>query len=118
MDMNTACDLEARQHCPNARVVYDLLHVIGKYGREVMSRVRMDAAKPAATRQTGAPDGQARALAAAAQPGDLKDSEQMQLDDMLDANQSLMAGYVMRNSSRHLWTATTLGPGAAPGSNG
>ncbi|WVM94506.1 hypothetical protein ULG90_22175 [Halopseudomonas pachastrellae] len=24
MDMNTAFDLEVRQHCPQARVVYDL----------------------------------------------------------------------------------------------
>src|SRR3546814_18057175 len=43
MDMNTAYDLEVRQHCPNARVVYDLFHVIAKYGREVISRVRVDA---------------------------------------------------------------------------
>jgi transposase len=44
MDMNTAFDLEVRHHCPNARVVYDLFHVIGKYGREVIGRVRVDAA--------------------------------------------------------------------------
>jgi len=44
MDMNTAYDLEVRQHCPNAQVVYDLFHVIAKYGREVISRVRVDAA--------------------------------------------------------------------------
>jgi len=34
MDMNTAFDLEVRQHCPQARVVYDLFHVVAKYGRE------------------------------------------------------------------------------------
>ena len=28
MDMNTAFDLEVRQHCPNARVIYDLFHVV------------------------------------------------------------------------------------------
>src|SRR3546814_14104134 len=44
MDMNTAYDLEVRQHCPNARVVYDLFHVIAKYGRAVIRRVRVDAA--------------------------------------------------------------------------
>src|SRR3546814_16863785 len=44
MDMNTAYDLEVRQHCPTARVVYDLFHVIAKYGREVISRVRVAAA--------------------------------------------------------------------------
>ena len=30
MDMNTAFDLEVRQQCPNARVAYDLLHVVAK----------------------------------------------------------------------------------------
>jgi transposase len=36
MDMNTAFDLEVRQHCPKARVVYDLFHVVAKY--ECLSR--------------------------------------------------------------------------------
>lgn len=44
MDMNTAYDLEVRRQCPNARVVYDLFQVIAKYGREVINRVRVDAA--------------------------------------------------------------------------
>ncbi len=44
MDMNTAFDLEVRQHCLQARVVYDLSHVIAKYGREVIDRVRVDEA--------------------------------------------------------------------------
>ena len=26
MDMNTAFDLEVKQHCPQAEVVYDLFH--------------------------------------------------------------------------------------------
>ncbi|MBU5926443.1 transposase [Enterobacter sichuanensis] len=28
MDMNTAFELEVREHCPQAKVVYDLFHVI------------------------------------------------------------------------------------------
>ncbi len=44
MDMNTAFDLEVKAHCPNARIVYDLFHVVAKYGREVMDRVRVDQA--------------------------------------------------------------------------
>jgi len=44
MDMNTAFDLEVQQQCPKARVVYDLFHVIAKYGREVIDRVRVDEA--------------------------------------------------------------------------
>ncbi len=44
MDMNTAFDLEVRQHRPQAQVVYDLFHVVAKYGREVIDRVRLDQA--------------------------------------------------------------------------
>ncbi len=44
MDMNTAFYLEVRQHCPLARVVYDLFPVVAKYGREVIDRVRVDEA--------------------------------------------------------------------------
>ncbi len=44
MDMNTAFDLEVQRHCPQAKVVYDLFHVIAKFGREVIDRVRVDEA--------------------------------------------------------------------------
>jgi transposase len=44
MDMITAFDLEVRQHCPNARAVYDLFHVVAKHVREVIDRARVDEA--------------------------------------------------------------------------
>ena len=44
MDMNTAFDLEVQKHCPQAQVVYDLFHVVAKFGREVIDRVRVDQA--------------------------------------------------------------------------
>ena len=44
IDMTTAYELEIKAHCPNAEVVYDLFHVVAKYGREVIDRVRVDEA--------------------------------------------------------------------------
>mgnify|MGYP000087080956 CR=1 FL=1 len=44
MDMNSAFDLEVKANCPNAEVVYDLFHVIARFGRDVMDRVRVDQA--------------------------------------------------------------------------
>ena len=44
MDMNTAFDMEVRQHCPQAEVVYDLFHVVARFGRDVVDRVRIDQA--------------------------------------------------------------------------
>jgi transposase len=44
MDMNASYELEVRRHCPNAAVVFDLFHVIAKYGHDVIDRVRVDRA--------------------------------------------------------------------------
>jgi transposase len=41
MDMNTAFDLEVKKHCPQAEVVYDLFHVVARYGRDVIDRIRV-----------------------------------------------------------------------------
>lgn len=35
---------QIRANCPNAEIVYDLFHVVAKYGREVIDRVRVDQA--------------------------------------------------------------------------
>ena len=42
MDMNSAFDLEVKEHCPQAEVVYDLFHVVAGYGRKVIDRIRVE----------------------------------------------------------------------------
>lgn len=108
MDMNTAFDLEVRRHCPNAHVVYDLFHVIAKYGREVISRVRMDAAnelrhdKPARRVVK-----QAHWLLLRNRANLKTQAQQIRLDEVLAANQSLMTVYIMKEQLKSLWTAPT-----------
>lgn len=34
--MNAAYDLDVHQHCRNARIIYDLFHVVAKYRCEVI----------------------------------------------------------------------------------
>ena len=105
MDMNTAFDLEVRARCPRARVVYDLFHVIAKYGREVISRVRVDAANQLRH------DRPARRVVKQAHwlllrnPASLNEREQVRLDEVLQANQPIMTVHVMKESLRSLWTA-------------
>ena len=105
MDMNSAFDLEVRAHCPRARVVYDLFHVIAKYGREVISRVRVDAANQLRH------DRPARRVVKQAHwlllrnPASLNEREQVQLDEVLQANRPIMTVHVMKESLRSLWTA-------------
>lgn len=108
MDMTTAFDLEVRQHCPQARVVYDLFHVVAKYGREVIDRVRVDEAnrlrhdKPARKVIK-----QARWLLLR-NPENLKrEDQQVRLQDLLAANQSLMTVYLMKAELKTLWSPTT-----------
>ena len=116
MDMNTAYDLEVRHHCPNARVVYDLFHVIAKYGREVIGRVRVDAANQLRH------DKPARRVVKRAHwlllrnPASLKDAEQVRLAEVLEANQALLAAYVMKAQLRRCGVRPQPGAGAASSS--
>ncbi|MCW5629237.1 MAG: ISL3 family transposase [Rhodoferax sp.] len=110
MDMNTAFDLEVRRHCPQARIVYDLFHVVAKYGREVISRVRVDAANR--LRQ----DKPARRVIKQSHwlllrnRANLKVHEQVRLDEVLAANQPLLTVYVMAEQLKSLWRATCPEP--------
>ena len=107
MDMNTAYDLEVQMHCPKARIVYDLFHVIAKYGREVIDRVRVDEAN---RHKQNLP---LRRVVKRARWLLLRNREnvpatqQPKLDELLAANQALMTVYVMKASLKELWHATS-----------
>ncbi len=105
MDMSTAFDLEVRKHCPHVRIIYDLFHVVAKYAREVISRVRVDAANQLRH------DKPARRVIKQAHwlllrnPARLEPQQQVHLNEVLQANQSLMTVYVMREQLKSLWIA-------------
>lgn len=107
MDMNTAYDLEVRQHCPNARVIYDLFHVIAKYGREVVSRVRVDAANQLRHDKPARQVVKRSHWLLLRNPTNLGHTEQVRLAEVLAANQPLMVAYVMKEQLKALWNATT-----------
>lgn len=105
MDMNSAFDLEVRHFCRQARVVYDLFHVVAKFGRDVISRVRVDAANQLRK------DKPARRVVKQAHwlllrnPANLDEHQRIRLADVLQANQALMTVYLMKESLKHLWSA-------------
>lgn len=105
MDMNTAFDLEVQQHCPKARVVYDLFHVIAKYGREVIDRVRVDQANQLRH------DKPARRMVKRSRwlllrnPENLRDEQSSKLDELLDANAPLATVYILKAQLKELWYA-------------
>jgi transposase len=105
MDMNTAFDLEVKAHCPNAHVVYDLFHVLAKFGREVIDRVRVDQANalkadPAARRVIK----RSRWLLLRNR-GNLTDDQAITLDDLLAANAPLTTVYLLKAQLKELWYA-------------
>jgi len=105
MDMNTAMDLEVKAHCPQACVVYDLFHVVAKFGREVVDRVRVDQAN------TLRQDMPARRAIKRSRWLLLRNWENLQgrqearLDELLALNRPLMLVYLMKEQLKELWYA-------------
>jgi transposase len=103
MDMNTAFDLEVRQHCPKARVVYDLFHVIAKYGREVIDRVRVDEANRLKDNRPQRKVVKRARWLLLRNRENVPPAQQANLDELLAANQALMTAYVMKAALKELW---------------
>ena len=105
IDMNTAYELEIRAHCRNARIVYDLFHVVAKYGREVIDRVRVDEAnrlrndKPARKVVKGS-----RWLLLRNRENIRREEDLVRLDELLEANKALATVYVLKDDLKHLWS--------------
>ncbi len=104
MDMNGAYEQEVRAHAPQAQIVYDLFHVVAKYGREVIDRVRVDEAN----RLRG--DRRARRLVKGSRWLLLRNREnvtdeadQVRLSELLDANRALLTVYVLKDDLKELW---------------
>jgi transposase len=112
MDMNGAYAEELKVHCPQAQVVYDLFHVVVKYGREVIDRVRVDEAnrlqgdKPARQLIKGS-----RWLLLKNKDNIGKHEDRVRLKELLNANRQLMSVYVMKDDLKGLWDYRL--PGAA-----
>lgn len=105
MDMNTAMDLEVQAHCPNARVVYDLFHVVAKYGREVVDRIRVDQANQLKADPVGRRAIKRSRWLLLRNRQNLNDQQAVKLDDLLAANKPLMTVYVLKAQLKELWYA-------------
>ncbi|MFQ5927981.1 MAG: ISL3 family transposase [Terriglobia bacterium] len=112
MDMHPAYELEVRLHCPRAAIVYDLFHVVAKYGREVIDRVRVDEAN------RWRHDRSARQVIKGARWLLLRNREniagaedRVKLRELLRANRKLLTVYVLKDDLKHLWAYRY--PGAA-----
>jgi transposase len=102
MDMNAGYELEVKHHCPQAAIVFDLFHVVAKYGREVIDRVRVDRAHELRA------DKPARRVVKGARWLLLKNRESLapgqhiQLNELLAANRALFVVHVLRDALKDL----------------
>lgn len=120
MDMSPAYQEEVRAHCPDVPLVYDLFHVVAKYGREVIDRVRVDE-----TNRLAAPGGPnddrtrarrrvikgARWLLLKNRANVTKHADRVRLRELLAANRALFIVYVLKDDLKRLWRFRY--PGAA-----
>ena len=105
MDMNTAFDLEIREHCPQAKVVYDLFHVVAKFGREVIDRVRVDQANQLRDNPKSRQVIKRSRWLLLRNPENLPEGHEVRLSELLEANQPLNTVYVMKSALKELWYA-------------
>lgn len=104
MDMNAAYEEEVKAQCPQAEVVYDLFHVVAKYGREVVDRVRVDEAnrlrdQPKARKIIKG----ARWLLLRNRKNVRRRKDRVRLRELLAANRKLLTVYVLKDDLKHVW---------------
>ena len=110
VDMWAPFAAEVRRHCPQARLVYDLFHVVAKYGHEVIDRVRVDetnrlarAAGPGPARERRRVIKGARWLLLRNRANLRSHDERVRLRELLRANRALFIVYVLKDDLKHLW---------------
>jgi transposase len=98
MDMNTAFDLEVKRHCPQAEVVYDLFHVVARYGREVIDRILVDQANLLRDDKPARKVVKRSRWLLLRNAANLKDGQAVQLQELLAANQPLATVYLLKDA--------------------
>ena len=104
MDQSAAYGNELAHWCPQAEVVYDLFHVVARYGHHVIDRVRVDEANRLRE------DRMARAVIKGSRWLLLRNAEnvkrpedQVRLKELLAANRSLAKVYILKDELKELW---------------
>jgi transposase len=103
MDMSAGYELEVQAHCPNAAIVFDLFHVVAKYGREVIDRVRVDRANELRADRHGRRVVKGARWLLLKNRASLSPGQDVELDELLAANHSLFVVYVLRDALKDLW---------------
>ena len=108
MDMSAAYYEEVTNHCPNAQVVYDLFHVLARYGREVIDRVRVDQANKLRSSVVERKLIKGSRWLLLRNRDNLNLEQEVHLQELLACNQDLMTTYVLKDDLKQLWSFTDI----------
>ena len=104
MDMSPAFEREVRAQCPHARIIFDLFHVVAKYGKEVIRRVCVDEAKRLKeSNPMRKVIRSANWLLLRKRKNITSRKERITLGEILRANRRLPAVYLLGEDLKHLW---------------
>ena len=112
MDMSPAYTEEVRRWCPQAAIVYDLFHVVAKYAREVIDRVRVDETNRlglASPRRESHRTARRRVIKGARwlllrnRANVTRPADRVRLRELLGANRALFIVYVLKDDLKQLW---------------
>lgn len=105
IDCSSAYALEIKEHCPSAKIVYDLFHVVVRYGREVIDRVRVDEANRLREDRVGRKLVKgSRWLLLRNRENIIRPEDRIRLNELLAANRSLAKAYIMKEDLKLLWS--------------
>lgn len=107
MDQNSAFDLEVKKYCPNAEVVYDLFHIIAKYGREVIDHVRVDQANELREDKPARKAVKRSRWLLLKNRDNLSGEQEVRLSELMRTNQPLAQVYVLKEQFKELWHCNT-----------
>ena len=110
MDMNGAYEQEVMDQCPLAEIVFDLFHVVAKFGREVVDRVRVDEANRLRhDKPQRAVIKHSRWLLLRNRENIRQRENRVRLNELLAANRKLFTVYVMKDDLKRLWAYSYRG---------
>jgi transposase len=103
MDMNGAYEVEVRAQCPNARIVYDLFHIAANYSRRVIDEVRQDEVARLKRDKEGRRIIKGARWLLLRNRENLRETQAVQLQELLAANQALAIVYILKEDLKQLW---------------
>ncbi len=111
LDMSGAYRKALQEGCPHVALVYDCFHVVARYGREVIDRVRLDESKKQSEAGRRYIKGSRYLLLRNEE--NLSTSQRERLDELLAANEALNTVYVLKEAALPLPTNRLGSPSTA-----